>query len=243
MSNGIIYCAVGDKFVKMAARSAETVRETTPGAQITLVTDKESAGGVFDEIALVPPGPNRHVKTNIGVYSSYDSTLYLDCDTIVVSDLSPVFDFLQDFDLAVVLSQRSRLKYYPPNSLTVHGLTGEHPHFASGVFGFSSRVVPDFFDFWLAAYKRTQHVVTFDQLSFSATILRAMKQGRTVMPLPSVWNVRPLWGDSVCADVKVFHTPQMDQDLSLQAYLSNRETLDNPKGAPRWVKHGKRTVR
>ena len=47
---------------------------------------------------------NRYVKTDVYGHSAFDHTLYLDCDTMVLGDLSPIPNYLQFFDLLLTPS-------------------------------------------------------------------------------------------------------------------------------------------
>ena len=113
--NGVIYFAFGYDYLIMALHSAETVKKTNPDLDVTIVTNivAEKLEGclikelkICDNIIFVDKGAelNRFEKTRAYDYSDYEKTLYLDCDTEVRGDLTPLFLALDYFDIALKMN-------------------------------------------------------------------------------------------------------------------------------------------
>lgn len=233
--NGVVYCAIGQKYLTMAETSARSVRQHNKNVAIKIFTDVEPAAGLFDVVERVPANTrNRDIKLTVGVACPFDNTVYLDTDTLVLAPLDPIYSVLQHYDLAVCIAQRSRLAYYSPNVIQRLAVDKDLTHFAGGVYGFRKSVSPWFFERWLANYNALIKYTKLDQLSFSYTI---WSNAVSIYPLSSSWNVRPEWGDAVYGEIKILHSPHMLQDKSLRAYMANKTAFDNPAAGPRWVKN------
>lgn len=110
MTQGVIILSLMKKSYSMGAYNlALSIKHFSPSIQITLVSDnehqkhyREEHYKVFDSIKTI----SRHhyiddgmfqpalAKLNINKYSSYDKTLYIDADSLVLQDLQPMFDKL-----------------------------------------------------------------------------------------------------------------------------------------------------
>lgn len=104
-NNGYVYVASVNKAYYIAAkRSAESLLDFYPEANITLFTHKEWVEeedySIFQNIITedVPV----HIRAKLWALSKtpYDITLYLDCDTVIEhEDISTVFDLIGDNDI------------------------------------------------------------------------------------------------------------------------------------------------
>lgn len=114
-SCGVLYFAFGYDYLIMALHSAETVKNSNPELKITIVTNivvKEledrliSELKICDKLISVDKGDelNRFEKTRAYDYSEYERTLYLDCDTEVCGDITPLFLTLDYFDIALKMN-------------------------------------------------------------------------------------------------------------------------------------------
>jgi hypothetical protein len=103
---GVVYVAMGARFVEEAQVSARSVRKHMPNLPITLFTDSPPAeSDLFDRVVhLTRSGPKPHRDKLIGMLQSpYEHTLFLDTDTFVGADVSELFQILQTFDMAATL--------------------------------------------------------------------------------------------------------------------------------------------
>ncbi len=100
---GILYIAVGRRYVKAALRSAHSVRRWCGNLPIHFFTDKENeelARATADSWGLIE-NPHRRSKVDYLVHTPFERTLYLDSDTRICGDIRDVFKVLERFDLAL----------------------------------------------------------------------------------------------------------------------------------------------
>ena len=103
---GVVYVAMGARFVEEAQISARSVRKHMPNLPITLFTDSPPDGSdLFDRVAyLTRSGPKPHRDKLVGMMRSpYEQTLFLDTDTFIGADVSEVFEILRHFHMAATL--------------------------------------------------------------------------------------------------------------------------------------------
>jgi hypothetical protein len=118
-TRGIVYLAMGERFVEEAAVSAASARRHL-GLPITLFTDCPSAAkaiGCFDEVVeLSRSGPRPHRDKIVAMRRSpYERTLFLDTDTFVGAALDDCWELLEHFDLAVA-GDRGYVDEFPPDT-------------------------------------------------------------------------------------------------------------------------------
>ena len=118
-TRGIVYLAMGERFVAEAAVSADSARRHL-GLPITLFTDCPSAAratGRFDEIVeLSRSGPRPHRDKIVAMRRSpYERTLFLDTDTFVGAALDDCWELLDHFDLAVA-GDRGYVDHFPADT-------------------------------------------------------------------------------------------------------------------------------
>lgn len=103
--NHVYYCAIGAQYADMARISAASLRRHNPDVVITVLTDQNLEAGLFDHI--VAAGDLKDIVAiklaRISLLETIEAerALFLDCDTFVVADLSPVFELLDTYDMAV----------------------------------------------------------------------------------------------------------------------------------------------
>lgn len=99
MGNGFIFAATGEKYVNLARRAARSLRQVMPDAQVDLFTDADLDDPAFDQIHKLSDSHFRP-KMEALIRSRFERTVYLDCDTVVLMDVSDLFHLLDRFDLA-----------------------------------------------------------------------------------------------------------------------------------------------
>lgn len=128
-NNGFVYVASLSKaYYKAAVRSAISLKDNFPQAKITLFTHEEfvdeSDAFLFENITTNIPV---HIRSKMyGIARTpYDKTLYLDCDTEILSEeVSNIFDYLKDHDLrfSPIISHVSKSRKIDDNNqLEYHG--------------------------------------------------------------------------------------------------------------------------
>lgn len=103
-SRGIVYLAVGERFVAEAAVSSRSMRRhlNLPCTIFTNFPDNATRTDCFDQVvAINPSGRRAHRDKLIAMRDSpYDETLFLDTDTFIGSPLDDCWKLLEQFDIA-----------------------------------------------------------------------------------------------------------------------------------------------
>jgi lipopolysaccharide biosynthesis glycosyltransferase len=102
-SQGVVYVTTGEDYVKMAAMSAQSVKASCPNLPVHIFTDVDvSSLNCFDTSTSIS---NTHAKYGCKVdyflETPYEHTLYLDADTKVCEDITPMFGLLDRYDIAI----------------------------------------------------------------------------------------------------------------------------------------------
>lgn len=154
---GVIYISCNShRHYKEAIKSASSVLEYNPDIDITLLTDsaQRELGQINYKQFHSPVHHPLKEKCKMMRESPYDKTLFLDTDTKIMGDISPIFNYLDDYDLAVanapnVDSEQERfsedffVSYKIPNI------------YNTGVVGFRNNGrVNDFFELWWNRFKQ-----------------------------------------------------------------------------------------
>ena len=133
-SVGVIYVAIGARFIAEARLSAESVRRLLPEVPILLFTDRvpEIRRGFDEIIQLSAPHPRAHINKLIAMMQSpFERTLLLDTDTYVCAGISDLFAILERFDIAMTL-ERPYQDDFPASS----GVPDAFVEFNQGVIAF-----------------------------------------------------------------------------------------------------------
>lgn len=109
---GVLYIATGKAYYVVGSiNSAKSVLHNCKGkVGVSICCDKENEklarkSEIFDEVILIK-NPHRRSKVEYLAYTPYERTLYLDADSIVVSDITEMFDLLDRFDIALSHAHR-----------------------------------------------------------------------------------------------------------------------------------------
>lgn len=176
MTNGIIYIAYGQQYIKEAQRSAQSVK-TTCNLPTCLISNINASG--FDNFIQFEKKYDKYPLLNkpyalSSVELPYDRFLFLDSDTVVLDDISKLFELLDYCWIAV--------SYCKDNQSAIFGL----PMFNTGVI-LSSKEEEAFFSNWyrlavtyIDKYKHN------DQGSFYDEIINWY----SYIVLPAEFNVR-----------------------------------------------------
>lgn len=193
----MVYVAFGAPYLSMALFSMVSLRVTNPDLPVCIVTNV--AKRAPDHLPWWRPGDvwkflelgtdqNRSAKLRIYELSPFEETLFLDCDTLVLGDVSPLQHYLAHFDILM------KYVYAPVKRKRVPLLGGrfrysEHGHFNSGVIGFRrGPLVAEFFATWQQRFEAMGN--RLDQPSLvEAWFLSSAK----VLPLPPFWNNGDSW--------------------------------------------------
>ena len=96
-NRGIVYIATNDLSQREVSRAREALRRTSADLPVTVLA-KNYEG-------FTPAQSSRWLKCNIDLLTDYDSTLYMDADTRVQTDISAGFEMLESgFDMVIAPS-------------------------------------------------------------------------------------------------------------------------------------------
>lgn len=96
---------------EMAVNLAVSLRAYRPDIAISVISDGaiESTGqiNIFNEVISVPRGMNPfELKTRLNTFSKYEKTLYIDADSVFISDPDKLFSRVADCSFAVMEYKR-----------------------------------------------------------------------------------------------------------------------------------------
>ena len=150
---------------------------------------------------------SRVLKTNMRNYVQGDF-LYIDSDTIILSDLSDIDNI--NTDIAAVFEQNRPLyafintRHFEEN-IRRFGIKHDKndEYYNSGVmFVKDNKITHDFFDLWFKIWKEgVSHNVLFDQPS----LFYVNKLKKNIFPLNGVWNCQGRYCSKYIAHSKIFH--------------------------------------
>jgi len=175
LDKGIVYIAFGTYYVSMCYASVISLRNYSKLP--VLIISNEDLHPKFQDIAniyfnkVTEIDDARLIKTNLLNYTLFNKTIFLDCDTLVFTDISFLFNQLNFFDLVI----KQRTSSYNKNSHKGQLLIEENAkvkdlsHWNSGVFCFvKNENIELFFSKWLDKFK--EYSYSFDQPSLVYSI-------------------------------------------------------------------------
>lgn len=177
VEKGVIYVAVGSKYVSEATTSVHSLKVHCPNLPATLFTDHKSCGRqgakAFDSVVWIDAdharGKQKLSKIEVLRYSPYKRTLFLDADTYICAGITEMFRLLDWYDMALAFSSRRKL----------HKRTNNIPDWFternSGVILYrSTPEVFDLFKHWIELYRRFNRAwgCTSDQVSLRTVLFQ-----------------------------------------------------------------------
>ena len=175
--DGVVYLLRGDSHAVRLLVSVNSLTRYWMGGVTIICTDetgykygKQIAEACnVDVICSIHPSRKRHAsfvhKTKINELSPYDSTVFLDCDTLVTGDITPIFPINDEMVLTTFGNWVSTGNKMSGRIEKWSQVAPEHvnrmqqrswPALNTGVFGFNRRTM--FMDDW---YKFTDKNVSF----------------------------------------------------------------------------------
>lgn len=116
MKHGIFYIAIGEEYVQQAILSARSIRRFCD-IPFALMTDREYHLdlSLFSSVRYVTKKSSTVLKTYDRVLnlknSPFENTLFLDTDTYILEDISPVFALLDKFEMVFTFAHARELMY------------------------------------------------------------------------------------------------------------------------------------
>lgn len=129
----VFYFAVGDQYLRLAEISVASLRRHNPDVNVTLFTDQPVGSSCqFDQV-LALATPLTHLEMKAGKIAAFERmcaampyegrATYLDCDTYVCADLSPLDEVLNLYDIAAAYDLRwTNLARHPLGSYMNSGV-------------------------------------------------------------------------------------------------------------------------
>ena len=196
---GIIYIAIGDEYRMMAIQSAQSIIDlyVSECPQITILTTDSGNFRISPYISLRqingdfsadPAIATAYLKTRLYFLSEFTKTLYLDCDTRAVGNLSGIWDYLgNSIAVAPAYNPLSEYTVYPRNpeatktSMCLSKIN-DYTQYNTGVLLFRRTLnIYKIFELWRKEWCEFQH---HENMAFT----RLVCQGFNVDYLPSKYN-------------------------------------------------------
>ena len=200
---GCIFVAFGRPYLIQALNSVQSLRKVSPSVPVCVLTNSllepPSAFADWDRnndiwiYVEASDNQNRLFKTDLLRYTPFEKTLYLDCDTEVLQDVTSMFGFLCHWDIAFRLKEEGYSPQKEKGRQTV--LNGkaaifELPHWNSGVFLFKANPrVEEFFALWNKHFRAGK--IQYDQVALVEAIFRSSCR---ILSLDARWNAGKSWG-------------------------------------------------
>ena len=112
---GVVYVAYGERAKKEAFRSITTLRVKNPDVPVTVFTDDQSFRSLHlvSVVTIAEPLSPFKIKPISLRQSPYERTIYLDCDTYPIDNISELAEKLGEADILVANSPRANNKVRP----------------------------------------------------------------------------------------------------------------------------------
>jgi len=219
-SQGVVYYAVGQRFVEEAELSARRLKAHIPELLSAIYCNETVSESLFDLHFEVDRDMSvKQLKPQVLCRSPFEKTLFLDTDTYIADSVWEIFDMLERFDLAAAVTPYWWVNLGQPRGETFdHGIPISFPKLNSGVIAY--RKTPDterLFADWEDLHVKWGGGQ--DQPSFRATIYGSNIRFAV---LPPAYNFRLPWPNGIKGGIKIFHG--RDPDLpGLCKWLNSTE--------------------
>lgn len=202
-SEGILYYARGQKWIKEAIQSAQSVKVVMPDIRTAIVSDELPPQDLFDIHIKAPIDVGeKELKMWSLSRTPFEKTLYLDTDTYVVDSIWEMFEMLDHFEIVAALTPWWTIRLEKDGGPTVkRGIPVSFPEFNSGVLMYRKNQQTDcFFADWAMLY--TEWGGGQDQPPFRHMLYNS---GIRFGVLPSAYNFRLPFPNGIWGAVKIFH--------------------------------------
>jgi len=198
MTRGVIYVVWGDTIEPLLKRSQESVRRFYPDMPMHVVRGQ------------VDPVRGLQQKTSMISHTPFESTLFLDADTVVVGNLDYAFEKSEEIGLACCICECPWTRRYGQDQ-------GDNIEYNTGVLFFSPKGRPVFETWqqiaptcpsrsrWTASDGQIRGLEYDDQASFARAVQQCNFNPHV---LPLNYNFRPAFHRTVFAPLKIWHDPQ-----------------------------------
>jgi hypothetical protein len=211
---GVIYVAVGQRWLEEAVYSATTFKKFNPKLPITLFTNKNyPKTEIFDTIKIVEDyiDPFKY-KIWAMMHSPYERTLYIDTDTEIKGALYEIYQHLDHADIAIA-GMRWMDRDSKPAKLVAYEMpspfTNRHIVYNTGVVAFrKSATFQNFVHLWYDKIKiGAKPGIGCDQDHFNKMLGEDLdiKLNLKIAKIPNtIYNARMVFFEKMKQD-KIFH--------------------------------------
>lgn len=236
---GIFYVAAGQKYINEACKSARSIKNINPTLKISIACNQKLEEELFDRIIVVD---ETVTCRNEGLLfkskylydlSPYQKTLFVDTDTFFIGDVESGFAILDYFDVSMTLSIADT--YYPtlPSGKKILCKPVN-----TGVIFFQKNETNDgLFREWFESYSaklaQNPKLKESDQTSCTEALMNSKSR---FYPLPSEWNTRFCFINTLKEPVKILHA--YSSNIERVGQLVNQE----PNTLRVWVPHLKKCI-
>lgn len=204
-SKGVLYYAIGEEYVQQAELSAESLKSHSD-INVTLFTDVvDISAQCFDQIYTIDsteyPFFDRieHFKK-----MPYDKNIYLDTDTYICGNISPIFDLLERVDIAAAFneSRDTAAEHMKYKTIDLNA-PDTFPEYQCGVIGFcDNERVDELFNDWRRRYRPYRDENLIDQPHFREALFNVEV---SIGTLPTEYNTLLNHGGYLYGPVKLLH--------------------------------------
>jgi hypothetical protein len=200
---------------------------------IGLISDQDPKSDIFDVVLnLEDPEYSSVDKPKNLLKSPFEKTLYLDCDTILLGDISELFDLLDQYELLVTTDPNEAGKILEPDSGDSE-VPSPLPIFQTGVLGYrQTSNVDSLIKTWYKVAVKSSY--SYEQTAFREAMY---KHGVYWMSFSDLYNCLIGWPMQVTGEVKIIHgninniSPRKIKDITkiLNSKSGPRLLYDPPK--------------
>lgn len=219
MSKGVLYVASGDKYIREAERSIESLRNHMPEIPVTLYADRELSREQVDCVRELQ-NPDYHFGDSILTPQMipYDRTLYLDTDTYITEPINELFDLLDRFEIAAAHNP-ARKKLETTQSYAAQGVPESFPQYNTGVLALKKNErISEFLLDWNRIYNENNDEGELNQPSFREALY---KNDIHIATLTPEYNCRIPRAGYLHGSAKILHGHHPDVEKVEQRLNSN----------------------
>lgn len=206
MEKGYLYIATGEKYIKEAIQSVQSLKNQNDKLHATLITDKQIEVREFDDIIIqnniTKEGWKEGVLFKVRglLLTPYEKTFFIDTDTYFSDDCLELFNLLEYYDLLIAHAPADTNQIVINNN---QRFSGYYPY-NTGVIVFNNNdAVKKLITNWLTIYQEKFRFYPHDQTPFMESLLYNKVKVYVLQP---VYNFRiPFIVAIPSLKVKIFH--------------------------------------
>lgn len=217
-TEGVFYIVYDSpKHFREAINSAQSLLDHNPDVNITIFTDQNErpiSNINYERLGFYSFHPLK-VKAKMMKEFPYDKNIFLDTDTKILGDISPIFNYLDDWDMALANPPDVNRdeNYYSDDFFNSYKLSDR---FNTGVVGFNNNKLVRFLMVrWWEVFKQVpdENISTAhgDQIYFNRILPEYIEEGLDIKVLDNKkYNVRScvipyINEDGLLDDVIIYH--------------------------------------